>query len=519
MNLDNNFSYYFYLNQTEINPPSPTPDSCQYPRMRIRFSFLLILVGLAAVTAETAYAFVCPALEGGANRAMKGWQVPGMAVAVVRDGKTAYRKTFGVADVETARPVTEETLFGIGSITKSMTALGFAIADKNRALPLNTPVQSALPYFPAAITIRHLLSHTSGWPRHDALWYLNVYDHQALPERLARLPRFAHPGTAFQYNNVPFAAVGAFLTKSTGASWHEWIRSVVLHPAGMTSAITRFSVFRNSDLRATPYFPAREGRITLELRDTDPVSPAAGVYADIRDMTRYTALLASGGLQDGLRVIPAKAIAGLWPSVSSRYGLGVRTGSWQGRKLAFHPGFIDGYGARISILPGENAGVVVLTNMSGETPVARIVSQFALDCLTKAPATDWVARFGNRRPPPKPEPTLPQAEPLDRDVAAYAGRFVHPAYGPLTFHPVGNSLKGSFHGRTFDLTYAGKDHWQLDETHWPLRRGLRFSFSGLKGSRFNSVSAPLADGPSYRHKAGPLAFKRMILPSPADKPD
>lgn len=488
--------------------------------MRLPVILFPILTGMFLHIPGANAAFVCPALVPDTERAMLGWQVPGLAIAVVRGGETVYRNSFGVADIETGRPVTRKTLFGIGSITKSMTALGFAVSDAREEIPLDKPVASALPYFPAGITIRHLLSHTAGWPRHDALWYLNAYDRHALPAKLAHLPRYAKPGASFQYNNVPFAAAGEVLPALAGESWDAWIRRVLLAPAGMTSTVTRFSVFRDSQLRATPYFPARAGRTVLPLRDTDPVAPAAGLYSDILDMARYTALLAGSGRLDGGDVVPAPAVRRLWTSTSSRYGLGMRIGQWQGRKLAFHPGFIDGYGARISILPDSGSGVVVLTNMSGETPVARIVSQIALDCLTDAPATDWIARFGHRRPPPKPEAVLPPAAPADRETKAYTGSFYHPAYGRFTFSASGDAtLTASFHGRTFDLVYAGRDRWRLTETHWPLRRGLEFAFGQGTDSGFASVAAPLADGPVYRHKAGPIRFRRTALPSPARTPD
>jgi CubicO group peptidase (beta-lactamase class C family) len=358
---------------------------------------LLGITGILILGAAPAGAFNCPDLETNTRHAMTGWQVPGLTLGIVANGRPVERWTFGVSDLASQTPVTERTVFAIGSISKSMTALSYTILDAKNELPLDTPVNSTLPDFPAGITIRHLLSHRAGWPRHDALWYLNAYDRQTLPARIGRLPRFAPPGKAFQSNNVPFAAAGAFLTKLQGVSWDDRIRNVILVPAGMTSAMTRFTDFRNSPNRATPYFPAREGRITLDLRDTDPIGPAAGVYANLPDMTRYLALLASGGIVDGRRVVPAKAVQTLAKPTSPRYGLGLRVSKWRGEQLAFHPGFIDGYGARISVLPGRKAGVVVLTNMSGQTPVARIVSQIVLDCLTGAPP-DRLDRPLRRRP-------------------------------------------------------------------------------------------------------------------------
>lgn len=481
----------------------------------------LTVAGALMLSANAAGAFSCPELETRTRAAMTGWQVPGLAVGIVENGKVVRSGTFGVRNTDTGLPVTPETVFGTGSLTKSFTALGMTIAAAEGRLSIDRPVRLLLDWFPGDITLRHLLSHTSGWPRHDALWYLDRYDRSALPRRLALLPRFAQAGRAFQYNNVPFAAAGIALEVATKTPWNDWIAARILTKIGMTRTVTTVSGFRNAGNRASPYFPARDGRISLPLRDTDPVAPAAGLYAPLTDMLKYTAMLANGGRLDGNQVLPASAVRALTTQQTDRYGLGLRLSSWQGEPLAFHPGFIDGYGARISLLPARKSGVIVLTNMSGETPVARIVSQIALDCLTNAPQTDWLARFGGGRTQPKPLPPVPAPTQPDRPVGEYAGSFAHPAYGPISFSitPGSPGLSGRFHGRAFTLDYAGTDRWRLTETHWPLREGLIFSFGGLGGDGFATVSAPLADGPTYRHNAGPLVFHRQSLPSPDSAPD
>lgn len=479
------------------------------------------ITGLQLVAAAPALAFSCTTLDADTRRAMIGWQVPGLAIGIVQNGKIAHRATFGVRDTRTGLPVTPSTVFGTGSLTKSLTALGVAIAAAEGRLSIDRPVQRMLKNFPGDITLRHLLSHTSGWPRHDALWYLDRYDRTELPKRLIRLPRFARAGNAFQYNNVPFASAGVALGVATKTTWNDWISAKILTKAGMTRSVTTVSGFRDTGNRASPYFPAREGRISLPLRDTDPVAAAAGLYAPLTDMLKYTTALANRGRIDGKQVFPAAAVKALIAHETGGYGLGLRLSSWRGEKLAFHPGFIDGYGARISILPGRKSGVVVLTNMSGETPVARIVSQIALDCLTGSLRTDWVAQFGGGRKPPKPKPPSPVPAPRERTVDKYAGTFLHPAYGSFSFsaEPGNPQLSGLFHGREFTLDYAGADRWRLTETHWPLREGLLFRFGELGDRGFAAVSAPLADGPTYRHNAGPLVFRRQTLSSPVSAPD
>ncbi len=512
----------------QINTPSSEPqiatDSCDDPSMlyavplRIAVSALLILPVAFSIPAA---GFTCNALNDDAKRAMKAWQVPGMALGVVEGGQIILRRTYGIRDTDNRLPVTTGTVFGTGSLTKSFTALGIAIAAAEGRLSIDRPVRQILDYFPGNITLRHLLSHTSGWPRHDALWYLDTYSRQNLPRRLALLTRFGKAGSTFQYNNVPFAAAGIALSVAIGETWDTWITSKILAKTGMMDTVTSLSGFRDIENRASPYFPGQDGRISLPLRDTDPVAPAAGLYSPLEDMLRYTAAMAHKGQIDDRQVLPALAVQALLRRETRGYGLGLRLSSWRGEPLAFHPGFIDGYGARLSLLPDRKSGVIVLTNMSGETPVARIVSQIALDCLTAAPRTDWVAHFGGERKPQKPKPPSPATIAPDRLPHTYTGRYIHPAYGPVSFTVTAETLSliGRFHGREFELSYAGNDSWRLADTHWPLREGLIFSFSGLAGGEFATVSAPIADGPTYRRNAGPLVFHREPLSSPAPTPD
>ncbi|MDA0662121.1 MAG: serine hydrolase, partial [Proteobacteria bacterium] len=397
--------------------------------MRNLAAALIVLAGTCTLADPADAAFACPHLAEDARRAMTGWQVPGLAIGIVRDGATARRLTVGVRDAESGAPVTAKTMFGTGSLTKSLTALGAVLAARENLVGLDRPVRQVLPTFPTGVSLRHLLSHTAGWPRHDALWYLDRYSRTELAEKLSLLPRFALGGRSFQYNNVPFATAGVALERATGTPWHDWIRARILAPAGMMDAVTMLAGFRQNANRATGYFPADESRIALALRDTDPVAPAAGLYAHLDDMLRYLTLFATDGTIAGKRILPAAAFPILRTPITARYGLGLRLGSWNGQDLAFHPGFVDGYGARLSFLPASRSGVIVLSNMSGETPAAQIVSQTALDCLTDAPRTDWVARFGHRRAKAETISPRPPPQTTDRDAAAYTGTYDHAAYG------------------------------------------------------------------------------------------
>jgi CubicO group peptidase (beta-lactamase class C family) len=459
----------------------------------------------------------CPQIEVQVPRAMAAWQVPGLALGIVRNDRVVYVQTYGVYDAETKAPVTARTMFGIGSITKSLAALSLTIAEAERLVSLDAPVRSVLPYFPGGITLRHLLSHTAGWPRHDALWYIDAYGRSGLVRALAQLPRFAAPGEAYQYNNVTYAAAAHVLERATGTPWDAWVRVRILDPARMRDTVTSVSGFRENHERAIGYFPGETGRVKVQPRDTDPVASAAGLYSNLNDMMRYLQLLTNEGIVADRRILPKDTVQTLLKPAadtgSHSYGLGFNLMDWHGQRLAYHPGVIDGFTARLSILPGLRVGVIALTNLSGRTPVARITSQIALDCMVGAPPTDWIKAFGGGRSAPEPKPAPPEPQPTDRNPEAYAGEYTHPAYGTIEIRPSadGRRIVGRFHWRLLELDYLGNDRWRLARTQWPLREGLVLAFAKLREGRFGQLSTPLADGPTYRHNAGPLEFYRELL--------
>lgn len=271
----------------------------------------LILVAKLASAEPPAPMPSCPQLEVQVPRAMAAWQVPGMAFGIVENDRVLYIQTYGVLDTETKAPVTARTMFGIGSITKSLAALSLATAESERLVALDAAVKETLPYFPEGITLRHLLSHTAGWPRHDALWYIDAYGRTGLVRALATLPRFAPPGRAYQYNNVTYAAAARVLERATGAPWDSWVRFRILDPARMRDTVTSISGFRDNHERATGYFPGDDGRVKVQPRNTDPVAPAAGLYAHLNDMMRYVQLLTNEGIIADRRILPKAAVQAL----------------------------------------------------------------------------------------------------------------------------------------------------------------------------------------------------------------
>jgi len=311
------------------------------------------------------------------------------------------------------------------------------------------------------------------------------------------------------------------------------MRRRILDPLGMTRARLTLAGFRAAADRASPYFPGEDGRIATPLRDTGPVAPAAALYADVLEMGRYLRLLLDDGVVDGKPVLSRRAVremrrariatgrAAPWPERGlTRYGMGLYLSSYRGHALVYHPGVIDGYSAMLSFLPLDGIGVIVLSNLSGGNPVPSVVSYAIYDRLLGLPPVPWIDRLRARRaaraaqkalpPPPEPPASAPP-----RPAAAYAGDYQHPAYGRLAIRAApggqgaGVTLDGELHGIRFTLIHTDGDTWRVAETAWPLRAGLRFRFRFDGGARAVALATPLADGPTYRLRAGDMVFTRV----------
>jgi CubicO group peptidase (beta-lactamase class C family) len=351
---------------------------------------------------------------------MAEWQVPGLAVAAVKDGEVVVCRTYGLRDPERGLPVTKQTLFAIGSVTKTFTATGLAIMADEGRLDWDRPVRGYLPDFALmdprasrAITPRDLVSHRSGLPRHDVLWYAEAFDRAEMLRRLRHLEPTKALGETFQYQNLMFMAAGVLAGRLAGMTWEDFTRRRLLAPLGMTSTRLSLGAFLAAPEIALPYFPGEAGREAIAFRNTDEIAPAGGLYSSITDMLRYLRFHLANGRLDGRQILsPAGAKelrrvqirlarAGAPKQTGTEgYGLGFYVARYRGHRVVRHGGAIDGYLSRFSFMPEDGLGLVVLSNLSGGNPVPRLVAYNLYDPRVRRPS----------RPTPRPRtPCRPAA--------------------------------------------------------------------------------------------------------------
>ena len=323
---------------------------------------------------------------------MSEYRMPGVSIAVVRGGEVVYARGFGYRDLDALAPATPSTVYGIGSITKSFTALAILILAERGLLDVHDRVDRylglRLEVKGEPVTIHHLLTHTSGIP---ALAYAEAFIRGVLgldstwlpasyPEDVLSFMRGyedwveARPGERFFYLNEGYVILGKVIEKVSGVSYEEFVRRNILEPLGMKrSYFKREDVERDVDV-AVGYIIDREGR-HVKSKFPYGVTADGGLLSNPLDMARYVAMLINRGSYGGVELVSSKTIESMervyarlpYESiVADGYGYGLMVKEdFLGRKLVGHGGSVLTYTAYMGYVRGDNVGVVVMANSSG----------------------------------------------------------------------------------------------------------------------------------------------------------
>lgn len=336
-------------------------------------------------------------LDGIIAELMSSSGIPGMAVAVVHDGKTLYAKGFGVRD--TARPdkVDADTVFQLASLSKPLAATVAAHQVGAGALEWDTRIVDTLPWFalsdPAVtrmLTVGDLFAHRSGLPDHagDSLEDLG-FDRRAVLERLRLLPLTPFR-TSYAYTNFGFTAAAEAVAAGAGESWEDLSDRVLYRPLGMESTSSRFADFQRRPNRAVGHVKTDNGYQPRYTRDPDAQSPAGGVSASVNDLTKWLTMMLADGSYNGATVVdPTALLSALTPqSVSNPptepaarpgfYGYGFNVGvSAAGRTQFSHSGaFALGAATNFVIIPSADVAIVALANATPSGVPETLTAEF-----------------------------------------------------------------------------------------------------------------------------------------------
>ncbi len=455
------------------------------------------LLGGDRQAAATAPPAAPPEIDALVERVRTTFEVPGMAVAIVKDDRVVLAKGYGVLSTENGTRVNAQTLFPIASNSKVVTATALALLVEEGKVEWDAPVIGYLPWFrmsdpfvTAEMTVRDLLVHRSGLGlgAGDLLWWPpSTYTRREIVERLAAVPLATSFRSAYAYDNVLYLVAGELIEQVSGQTWEDFVRARILDKVGMTSSQPRFDPKANGGNLAVPHAPV-DGRVRpVTPFAGDNVNPAGGIMSSADDMAKWMrVLLARGRLADGSRLFseqtwreittlvtpmpnpdPPEELSALRTFVQG-YALGLNVREYRDHHALTHTGGLPGFVSRVLLLPGDGVGVAVLTNQeSGEAFNA--VAYSVADHFIGAPATDWVAAYEKTRARARANVAAAEGKSAAaRDetskpslpLAGYAGTYTDAWYGDIVITESGGRLSIAF-SRTPLLT-GPLEHWQHD---------------------------------------------------------
>ena len=526
----------------------------------ILFAFSAVGACAQGAVAPTATAAVAPAFELDADvaRSMKLFDVPGMAIAIVKDGKVVATRGFGVRQLGSATPVDGRTLFEIASNTKVFTAVALAMLVDEGKLAWDDPVikhlpdfQMSDPYVTREMTVRDLLIHRSGLGKGagDLLWWPST---EFSVDDIIRRLRFVQPATsfrsAFAYDNLLYIVAAKIVAQKTGKSWGETVRERIFKPLGMRATTTSLAENVGNPNLSGAHSKINGKAALVKAMPVPNAAGAVGINTNAEEMARWMNVLLAEGVfgsdaqgkpqrlysaaqavemftaQTPIKIgEPHAALAGAKPTFSA-YGLGMYVRDYKGRKLVTHGGALQGFYSRVTLVPEQKLGIAILTNAESDGAMTSLQYRLLDHYLGVAPA-DWIKAYfdvaseatakdlaaqssaGAARPAGS-RPSLP----LD----AYDGDYQDAWYGLVSIKPAGAKRVMRF-SKTPDLT-GELEHFQHDTfiVRWKernLNADAYVTFSlNPDGSIERMKMAPVSSETDFSYDFADLTFLPVKKP-------
>lgn len=432
------------------------------------------------------------------QQARKNWDIPGMAIAIVKDGEVVHAKGYGVANVDTQAPATANTLFAVASNTKAFTSAALAMLVDEGKLSWDDKVQQYLPFFQlydpyvsAEMTIRDLLCHRSGLATFsgDLVWYGSSYSR----EEVIRRARHLEPTYGFRehygYQNIMFITAGEVVAKVSGVSWDDFIKTRFFQPMGMDRSVTTINMFPGMTDIAAPHNTnlSGEGNHTIQWVNWDNIGGAGAIVSSVNDMARWLQLQLGKGTLDSTQYWSEARTYDMWQvhtpeGISSwsrgnfptktfnGYGLGWELWNYHGEKIVNHGGGYDGMISKTVVVPGQDLAFVILTNninwlasaltykildvyLGDKRKDTRDWARYYLDLKTQIDARDKQEQQALAEA--RISDTTPSLE-----LAAYTGTYRSELYGDIEVRLIGDQL--AFQFKPTPLFRGTLRHWHYD---------------------------------------------------------
>jgi CubicO group peptidase (beta-lactamase class C family) len=472
-------------------------------------TFLLSLSALAQGPT-----FDARAVDKLVNGTLKAWQIPGAAVAIVRNDRVVYVHGYGTKELGGTDPVTPDTLFQIASTSKAFTTASMAILAAEGKLSWDDPVKKHVPYFrvddmcvDSQVTLRDLVSHRTGLGRHDELWDNTPLTREEVIRGVGETKLVRGFRGGYGYHNINFIAAGEAVASASGMPWEEFVKTRLFAPLAMTRTITSDADWNADSDRATGYrWEWRPGRVSPQRPiDTQTLGSAGAIKSSARDMGNWLRFQLSNGAFDLQQLVGPAAIEEtkmphtvLRLESSSRdlnpeshvmsYGLGWTIQDYRGELLVSHSGALNGFRTHVDLLPKRNSGFVVMANLGRGYALIALRNSLA-DMLSGKPGRDWnsyylmLDRRADEKSAKEKDERLAKRTPNTTPMlplAGYAGEYESRSHGKAKLTVIDGQLVLQWNRLTIPMTHFEYDTFLAESELDDVNEQVAFAFNGKR---------------------------------------
>jgi len=368
------------------------------------FTFLIIDLGYGQHSIKE--------LDKHFQKSLEIWNVPGMSIGIIKDGKVVLAKGYGVKEAGGNEKVDKETMYAIASNTKAFTTGALATLVESKKISWTDEVRKYLPGFSVHgqyesenLTIRDLLCHRVGYGNYsgDVMWYKSERSATELLDRIQYVPKAFEFRDGYGYSNLMYITAGEVIRSVTGMKWNEYVTKTFFKPLKMDRSVTTITNLGDYENVATPHKSLSGENAKIPWANWDNMGSAGSVISCVDDMLKWISLHLNHGTIDGDQYFTQKTQEELWhprnnyrvdhntrgiyPRNFAGYGLGWSMYDHEGYKVITHGGAYDGMYSRVAMVPDQNLGIVILTNSM--TSIHSSLTYEILDHYTNGSDTDW----------------------------------------------------------------------------------------------------------------------------------
>lgn len=515
-------------------------------------SFLILLVSLTSIAQKQKLDSRLSGLDAELEKVLGTWRAAGFSVAVVEKDKIIYSKGFGYRDYENKIPVTPNTLFAIGSSSKAFTSGLLGILREEDKLSFD---DSPIKHIPELrfynnemnnlITIKDIMTHRTGLPRHDLSWYFfTTQSRDSLLQRIQYQEPFAKVREQWYYNNFMFLTQGVIAERITGKSWKENLQEKFFDPLEMKNTNAIIDGLKKGNDASFGYEIKNDTIIKkMDYYDIAAMGPAGSINSSVKEMSNWLIAWINGGKFKGNQILPEAYIKEAmspqmimansipdkeFPEMHiSTYGYGWMVSSYKGHYRVEHGGNINGFSANAAFFPMDSIGIVVLSNQNGSL-IPGIVRNMISDRLLQVDKTDWNKIQKEKADEAKKQAAASQEKSssiqkkgtkTSHVLAEFTGDYFHPGYGKIDVQFERDSLFAStpyqkvwlkhFHYNIFSL--VGMEKGRVDTTMVsPMQFNFRINNMGEIAS-LSFKAEPTVDAIEFKRKPKQIEVDKETL--------